>query len=220
MNGYIYRSYNTITNMYYVGCKISDKFLLDYFGSGTYLRQALNKYGKDNFTVELLEWVNNFDNKQQLYEREKYWVEYFDAARSNNYYNISATGNCGNTILGMNENDLLSYKNKQREISKSRMTTGKGMFGRGISLVGENNPMYGRKHTEYSKQLNRLKHLGKVASDETRAKMRKSHNPDNIPPSHKGRKSINNGSIIKRVYPDEIEEYLQKGWKLGGLKRK
>ena len=98
MNGYIYRSYNTITNMYYVGCKISDKFLLDYFGSGTYLRQALKKYGKDNFTVELLEWVNNFDNKQQLYEREKYWVEYFDAARNNNYYNISATGNCDNTI--------------------------------------------------------------------------------------------------------------------------
>ena len=32
--------------------------------------------------------------------------------------------------------------------------------------------------------------------------------------------NLNNGSIIKRVYPDEIEEYLQKGWKLGGLKRK
>lgn len=219
MNGYIYRSYNTITDMYYVGCKISDEFVPDYYGSGTYLREALKMYGKDSFTVELLEWVNNFDDKKQLYKREKYWVEYYDAARSNNYYNISATGNSGNTILGLNEEDLIRYKNKQRIISKNRMTTGKGMFGRGVSLAGKNNPMYGKKHTEHSKELNRFKHLGKKASEETRTKMRASHSPDNTPPSHKGRKSVNNGVVVRRIYPNEISEYLEDGWKLGGLKR-
>ena len=36
-------------------------------------------------------------------------------------------------------------------------------------------------------------------------------------PSTKGKKSINNGIIGKKVYPDELEKYLNNGWVLGAL---
>lgn len=93
------------------------------------------------------------------------------------------------------------------------------MFGRGISLAGENNPMYGRKQTGESKTKNRLKHVGLKMSEETREKMRKSHNPCNIPPSHKGRKSVNKDGVVKRIYPCDIDLYISMGWSLGGLKK-
>lgn len=35
-----------------------------------------------------------------------------------------------------------------------------------------------------------------------------------------GRKRVNNGEIFKQVYPEEVQKYLDMGWKLGGLKKK
>ena len=93
------------------------------------------------------------------------------------------------------------------------------MFGRNISLKGENNPMYGKKQSDRQKELNRQKHLGKKASDETKLKMRLSHDPKNIPPSHKGRKHINKDGIEKSIKINELDGYIKEGWKLGGLKR-
>lgn len=52
----------------------------------------------------------------------------------------------------------------------------------------ENNNMYGKRHTEKSKELNRLKHLGKHPSEETRKKMSIASKRNAT-----GRKSITNG---------------------------
>lgn len=220
MIGYVYRSHNKITDMYYVGCKLSDKFIPTYFGSGRYLKEAVQKYGKESFEVEILEWVTNFDNIKVLHQRETYWVEYFNAPTNKSYYNISATGNSGNALLGLKEQDKNEFIRKQKDIGKKKANGGKGMFGRNISLVGENNPMYGKKQTERSKELNRQKHLGKKTSIETRLKMSRSHNPNNIPPSHRGKKQVNKNGVRKSINPDEIDYYVSLGWKVGGLRSK
>lgn len=220
MIGYVYRSHNKITNKYYIGCKLSDTFIPQYFGSGRYLKEAVKRYGKENFEVEIIEWVRDFDDIRILHKRETYWIEYYNAALNSNYYNISATGNSGNSILGLKEQDKIKFIEKQRDNGKKRANGGKGMFGRNISLEGKNNPMYGKKQTERSKALNRQKHLGKKASDETKLKMSKSHCPDNKPPSHKGKKQINKDGVRKSINPEEIDYYLAMGWKLGGLRNK
>lgn len=60
MYGYIYLTTNLVNNSRYVGRKKSDRFPFInkngevYLGSGMTLNKAINKYGKENFKVELL----------------------------------------------------------------------------------------------------------------------------------------------------------------------
>lgn len=90
MYGYIYITTNLINNKQYIGQKTSKVFLKEkYLGSGIYLLRAINKYGKENFKVELLEECNSIE---ELDRQEIYWIKYYDAANSNNFYNLQSGG--------------------------------------------------------------------------------------------------------------------------------
>ncbi len=60
---YIYRTTNNINNKYYIG-RHKSKYEVDlvYKGSGTAIKHALLKYGRKNFTVEVLEYCDNFEH--------------------------------------------------------------------------------------------------------------------------------------------------------------
>ena len=65
---YIYKTINNINNKYYLG-KHSTKNIDDsYLGSGTLLKKAINKYGKENFSTEILTYC---DTEQDCYELEE-----------------------------------------------------------------------------------------------------------------------------------------------------
>ena len=63
----------------------------------------MNKYGVDNFSIELIEEVNNTDR----YEREKYWINYYDTF--NNGYN-STKGGLGRFTTNINDIEILWKK--------------------------------------------------------------------------------------------------------------
>lgn len=109
MIGYVYITTNLINNKKYIGLKTSDVFVPNYFGSGKIIKKAINKYGKDNFSVEILEECNSI---QELKEAERKWIRFYDAQHSNDFYNIAEGGQWGNCIKGMSEKELLSYKEK------------------------------------------------------------------------------------------------------------
>lgn len=56
-----------------------------------YLQSAFNKYGEDNFKFEILEIVTN---KELIFEREQYWMNYYNCYDKKYGYNINplATG--------------------------------------------------------------------------------------------------------------------------------
>lgn len=119
MYGYIYKTTNLINNKIYIGQKHSSKFLgQSYLGSGKRLKEAVNKYGKESFKVELIEEV---ETKEMMDEREIYWISYYHATNKEIGYNLSEGGNVNRT------------------------------------LVGENNPFYGKHFSEET-----LKHLSEV----------------------------------------------------------
>ena len=71
MYGYIYKTTNMVNGKIYVGQHKSNKFDSYYKGSGKLLHEALNKYGVDNFSVEVLE---ECDTAEYMNEREIYWI--------------------------------------------------------------------------------------------------------------------------------------------------
>lgn len=67
-----------------------------YLGSGTILKQAIKKYGKDNFVKIILE--DNIIDNDILNDREIYYITLFQATNNKNFYNISTGGGGGDNF--------------------------------------------------------------------------------------------------------------------------
>ena len=90
MYGYIYETTNLINSKKYIGKHKSSNFDNKYLGSGIALTRAINKYGKENFSIKILEEVET--NQDDLDLREMYYIEKYNAVKDNNYYNRSYGG--------------------------------------------------------------------------------------------------------------------------------
>ena len=98
MYGYIYKILCVPENKIYVGKHKWDKDYLDpnYWGSGTIITRKIIEYGKENFTREILEWV---DSKEGLLMREEYWIQFLNARSPEIGYNIMKNASYGSTGL-------------------------------------------------------------------------------------------------------------------------
>ena len=89
----IYRIINIVNNKGYVGKAIRlhtrevehFRFLKNNTHHSQYLQRAYNEYGVGNFIFEILEYV---DDITKLFEREQYWIDFYDAANPDKGYNI------------------------------------------------------------------------------------------------------------------------------------
>lgn len=111
--GYIYKIYNDINEKVYIGqtsLTVEHRFKEHLTKAKTKEREnlplynAMKKYGIEHFFVETIEKTDN------LQEREKYWIQYYDSY--NNGYNATLGGE-GNSKI---DHDLvislyLKYKN-------------------------------------------------------------------------------------------------------------
>ena len=78
----IYITKNLINGKKYIG---KDSYNdPNYLGSGTLLLGDIKTYGRENFKKEILEQCT----KENLGEREEYWIDYFNAVKLKNFYNI------------------------------------------------------------------------------------------------------------------------------------
>jgi hypothetical protein len=82
---------NIINNIKYYGrrvcnCPIEED---DYLGSGKLLKLAIDKYGKNNFKKTI---ICICDSDEEMYEKEKEYINKFNAVYSYNYYNIDFGG--------------------------------------------------------------------------------------------------------------------------------
>lgn len=98
----IYKITNTINNMIYIGCHITNNVNDSYRGSGSRLKEAYKQYGKHNFTKEIL-FI--FDNKEDMLKKEEELVNNEFISRSDTYNVILG----GNTYLNT---DYVPVKDK------------------------------------------------------------------------------------------------------------
>lgn len=164
--GYVYVYTNKINGHMYIGKhRFSKPYIdLNYKGSGTrHWKSALEKYGWDNFTKEVLFWLeynpklSEKEHNAILNEKEIYFIKLFNTYVDKKHYNETIGG------------DGLSSEQMSGE--NNHMYGRKGELSPTYGLRGEKSAWWGRKHTdEYKKRMSEL-NKGKVFSEETRNKI-------------------------------------------------
>lgn len=144
---------------------------LDKAKSISYLHRAMNAYGFDNFKFEIIEEIDN----QLLNEREQYWISFYNTLIPNGYnMTIGGEGTQGFSRTQTQE-EKAQRSTAQKEYYKAHPEAIENIRQRTTELwknaeyrekvtqsnikfyqehpdmfKGENNPMYGKKHTEES----------------------------------------------------------------------
>lgn len=86
--------------------------------------------------------------------------------------------------------------------------------------ISESNRRRKGKYSDETRRKISESKKGHKMSDEARENMSKAHNPDNIPPNHKGQIYVNNGEYSKIINPEELDFYIANGWNEGKCKYK
>jgi len=98
----IYKIQNTTNNKVYIGQSINIEHriyehtyhLKKGLHYNDYLQRSWNKYGEDNFTIEVVEYCDI----KELNCREIYWIKTYKATNRDFGYNIKSGGGCGSTV--------------------------------------------------------------------------------------------------------------------------
>nr|DAX26159.1 MAG TPA: intron associated endonuclease [Caudoviricetes sp.] len=155
-NYYIYKTTNLINGKFYVGKSSMKNNSIDYWylGSGVLLKKAIEKYGRDSFKKEIIEWCSSFEESN---EREKYWISTLNALNLDIAYNIATGGDGG--YLGEEVNRRISEALKGRKHTEE--------FKQHISKLNKGKKL-SKEHIEALRKAN----LGIKRSDEYKQKSR------------------------------------------------
>lgn len=122
--GFIYITTNIVNGMKYIGKKSYDKSgkWKHYLGSGIRLKRAIDVYGEENFTREIIEYTYN---EKDACEKETRWISFYNATESEAFYNIASGGDGGNVTTGWDESRKNEYRELLRRIRKGKINLGK-----------------------------------------------------------------------------------------------
>lgn len=91
---FIYKTTNLINDKKYIGLCSRKSGSKEYVGSGKLLRNAIKKYGINNFKRVILEECSN---EVELRNAEIKWISYYNAVNDDSFYNLHAGGRGGDT---------------------------------------------------------------------------------------------------------------------------
>ena len=111
----IYKITNCLNSKIYIGKDTTSN--PNYYGSGVILKNSIKKYGIDNFIKEV---IDTAESKEELSEKEKYWISHYNSTDKSIGYNISKGGDGGDTISSNPNRDEINKK-----VSDSSLTRGK-----------------------------------------------------------------------------------------------
>lgn len=161
---FIYKITNIINNKIYVGMtneKDINTRLLKHIKRSKYnenrpLYTAFKKYGIENFKIEELEKCNSL---KELSEKEIFWIKELNSLLPNGY-NVSIGGEGGDTYTNNPNRENIIKKISQK-------------------LSGENNPFFGKKHSEESIEKMKKSHKGMLSGDKN-GMFNKKHSKESI----------------------------------------
>lgn len=206
---YIYKTTNVVNNKFYIGMHSTDNLIDGYIGSGKKLWYSINKYGKENHKVEILEFYNS---RKLLKEREKDLVNE-DLLKDPMCMNLRFGGDGG--LDGLCDDSI-------KRIRKGASDFMYRMW---------KDPKFAKKQQRLNVERMKLRHqrgevkydtfTGKQHSEETKFKMSNTKKGTGIGVNNSqfGTCWITKNGNDKKIKKEYLQEYLSEGWIKGRYAR-
>lgn len=147
---FVYKTINKLNNKIYIGIHRTTKLDDGYLGSGKFLRQAIKRYGKKNFSREILFFGENYE-QISLKEKELVTSEF---CKRRDTYNTELGGKGGKIWTNelkkkMSKSVKLGYKNGRinpflgKKVGDRLSPEGRKKVKE--RMTGKNNPMFGKR---------------------------------------------------------------------------
>jgi group I intron endonuclease len=195
----VYKTTNLINGKFYIGQDLHNNS--NYLGSGLMLNNAIKKYGKENFHKEIIEVCNS---KEELNEREKFWIKELNSQDREIGYNIADGGSGGDTFTNCinKEERRLKYKENGKNQCSIRGGFSPDPIKRKELAIKANKDrqMKGYKHSEETKAKIGDAHRGKEISEEARKNI------------SEATKAAMSNVDMKSLYKEKVEAKLKAAW--------
>lgn len=207
---FLYKTTNLINNKIYIGKHKTKKLDDGYIGSGKYLKYALNKYGRKNFSFEILEF---YEDEEKLNQAEKEIVTEEFCLRDDTY-NLCVGGKGGFSYLNRTGKN---WQHNNRVNSRNNIRKAKGVYGKKLAESEEFRNFISKKRREQSK-IYYVNHIGnftdKSHSEETKCKISESAKVTSKGNrnSQYGSMWITNGNESKKIKSVDL---IPEGWYKG-----
>jgi len=205
---FIYKTTNLLSGKYYIGMHSTSDLEDGYMGSGKRLRYSINKHGKENHKVEILEFL---DNKKELRKREEEIVNLNEVSKKE-CMNLKVGGQGGFTVESAKRGTM-----KMVEKVKARKKNDPEFYKKCIEAVTKNilkahkegkvkhNTFTGKNHTKEAKnkigEANKIKQKGNLNSQFNTC-------------------WINKDGENKKIKKDDIYFFISNGWIKGRIYKK
>ena len=169
---YIYKITNLLNNKIYIGKHSTDNLNDCYMGSGVVLRQAIKKYGIENFRKEYLAFC---DKEDKLNWFEKFYIKKYDSTNTNIGYNLTYGGDGViptedvRIRIGKAHKGRISPMKGRHHSEESRIKISEARNGKHYIKISE--AKKGKHRSEETKLKISETSKGKMFSKETRRKI-------------------------------------------------
>lgn len=172
---FVYITTNLINEKQYIGdhsaYDLNCAYTKRYIGSGTGIKNAVKKYGKENFKRDILEF---FLTKQEAYNAQELYIKKFNTLYPNGYNN-NQKGGYGVTGLSSKEKSIkLSKIHKGKTISEKHKNAIREFMKTFKHTEETKQKMRKPKSEAHKKKISEVK-KGIICSEETKRKMSLAH---------------------------------------------
>ncbi len=184
---FIYKTTNILNGKYYIGMHSTSNIKDGYLGSGKRLKYSINKYGKENFICEILEF---FDSREKLTKRERELIN-IKLLKDPDCLNLQEGGISGfDYILNKRKTDI-EYDKKWKSLQSLKLIEAhkKGLINY--------DTFSGKEHSEKTKILMSKKKQG-YGLGQTNTQF--------------GTCWITKNNINKKIKKEDIENWITEGW--------
>lgn len=215
----LYKITNLVNGKTYIGKHVTKDIEDNYWGSGSLIKKAIQKYGLENFKFEVL---IDLKNEEELDLLEQAVVNEDFVSRPDTY-NMKVGGDGGWAPMPGEKNPMYGHSVKEymteEEISKWRANISK-------ATSGENNPMYGYQWSDEQRAQMSVSVTEAMQDSKVRAhisEVRKAQCATMSEEERKRRaKPMSDAVRGSRWWNNGVEVVLSKecpgeGWKLGNL---